>query len=344
MTTHPPTDDFMCYTVPAGATRSANPWFDRFYFNINGPEGSPFIVCGVGTYPGVEVIDGYVVAVTPEGQRNLRIADVLNATSPRGRVGPLRYACDEAWQAWSLQLGENETGVEFDVSWRARAAAEGVPEIAVGPTGPADAEVTAFSHYFQPGVLAGWVSIDGVRTDVTGWLSQRDRSRGLRRARDKLGLHLWIAVHFPEFSVGCNFNLDRNNNVSHCDGAVLYVDGRSVGIAHIHHAFELGSDDRLRSGRMEIELTDGSRMPMTVEAVAEGLLMAGGGYGGWHGVPRGPGYMESEVWPRGSVSPRELALGLMQTPCKVTAGDSSGYGVIELALSRSATYEYVRSL
>lgn len=334
-----PSHDVMVYDVPPDSPASENPWFDRFYFDLHAPAGQPFVVVGAAVYPGLGLADGYVVAVTDKEQRNLRVSDQFAPGAPRSQVCALSWKVVEPLRQWRLKVGPNPTGVELDVLWTARTPAWGVHPIRIDTL--AEAGTTDFNHLFQSGRYAGTITIDGTAIDVGGWVGQRDRSRGLRRARDRLGMHLWIAAQMQDYSIGCNFNLDRQNRLSHCDGALLHENGSACAIRGLRHRMDVDEVDVLLDGEVLIDVEDSTPVSLTFERTATGLFMAGGGYGGWHGIPRGPNHIEHERWPHdGSRNPRTLALGLQQTPSRFKSGEEIGHGLVELALSRSSFYSY----
>jgi hypothetical protein len=339
-----PQDDQLAYGGPAAPTVADAAWFDRFYFDLHGPDGRPAVVVGGAVYPSGNLQDAYVVAVIDGEQRNLRLSGELSAAPHPGTLGPLSWQIIEPLKQWRLQLAPNPSGVEFDLTWVARAPAWAVHPISIASS-PETPGVTDFNHFFQAGYWSGTQTIAGRASCVDGLSLQRDRSRGWRRARDRLGMHLWIAAQMPAYSIGCNFNLDRQNHLSHFDGAVLDENGSARAIRGLRHNMEVDGVNLLQRGRVLIDMVDGESIELAFEGVAPGLYMAGGGYGGWHGVKRGPLCIEHERWPLdGSFNPLTLPLGLVQTPARFTRGGETGHGLVELALSRSATYRYQSDL
>lgn len=318
-------------TVAPDATPA---WFDRFYFNLHSPAGTPFLVAGAGLYPGQRLADGYVCALIDGEQRNLRLS---HQPAQDSSVGPLSWETLEPLRSWRLRLDANPSGLRFDLVWTARTVPFAVDPIRVSAA-------TDFTHFFQSGRYTGELEIDGTSIDVDGWFGQRDRSRGLRQARDRLGLHLWLAAQLPDRCLALNFNLDRSNRPVHCDGALLGEDGSVRRIAAVRHALELDERDELRGGTLVVELEDGEQLEVMMASESPGLYMAGAGYGGWHGVPRGAEVAEAERWPLdGALDPRELALGLVDKPCRFTVAGVAGHGLAEIAVSRSSSYRYAGS-
>jgi hypothetical protein len=307
------------------------PGFDRFYFNLHGASRSPvFLVMGGGVYPQAGLVDGYLCAVIDEEQRNLRASDSIQD----GSVGPIAWEVLDPQRSWRLGVGPNPTGVELDVVWTARAAVHEVEHYRV--EGASD-----YSHYFQSGRYAGKIILDGRPITVEGWLGQRDRSRGRRGVRDRLGLHLWIQAQLDDECIGFLYNEDRDGRPVHVDGAIMREDGRVVRIAAVRHALEFTDDFELRSGRFEIGLEDGTMRDLRMESTGPGLYMAGAGYDGWHGVDHGPARVEHDRWPLdGTRTPRNLGIGFTDALCSFRSGPGLGTGIAEYALTRSSQYVY----
>ena len=327
----------MCadFTDRLGPDATDRPGFDRFYFNMHGPQRLPaFFMIGAGIYPEPGLVDGYMVAVVGDEQRNLRTSDAIRAES----VGPLEWEVIEPLRTWRLFVGPNPTGIEVDVVWRARAPHYEVDRYVV--PGQAD-----FAHYFQSGRYEGQITIDGGQKRVDGWLGQRDRSRGRRGIRDRLGLHLWIQIQFENESIGFLYNENRAGEVTHVEGAVMREDGKVIPVTGVRHALSFNDDLELLRGRFEIDVQNGPVRRLTMNSTGPGLFMAGGGYDGWHGVDHGPGAVEHDVWPLdGSRTPRNLKLGITDALCTFHEGRREGSGISEYALTRSPRYAYAPTL
>lgn len=318
---------------------AAAPGFDRFYFDLHGPAREPFVVLGAGVYPPAGIVDAYVLAAVDGVQRNLRVSDRLDSARP-GAVGPLRWEVLEPMDAWRLRLEPNPSGIELDVTWRARAAAYATRYRVVDERGGSD-----HGHFFQSGRYDGALHVDGDTLDAGGWTGQRDRSHGHRRVRDRLGLHLWVQAQFPHESIGVLSNFDRAGSATHCDGAVMAEDGTVQPVVAMHHALAFAEDLELRSGRLELELADGSTRRLDVESTGRGLYMAGGGHGGGHGMDRGSDHVEHERWPLdGSRGPRDLPVSLTQALARFREGRAEGRGIFEYAVTRSPAFRYAPTL
>lgn len=330
-------DDVLLSGLPAGGDQR---FFDRFYFNLHGAEPTPFIMLGAGSYPGAALVDGYVIAVDGDVQRNLRFS--TEHTGPAHAVGPLSWQTLEPLRKWALRLAPNPLGVELDVVWTARTAPWRTEDIRVdnGRGGISD-----FAHFFQSGRYDGSLSIDGQRYDVGGWFGQRDRSRGVRIVAGGQGIHLWVQAQFPDRSVAFILDENRSHEVILCDGAVLHETGEADPVISVEHDLTFDANLDFRHGRLYITTAGGEQLEVHVDGTAGGGFLSGGGYGGWHGVPHGRDHLEHDMFPLdGSVSPRRLDMPLTDRPARFTSAGVSCAGVFEFAHTRSSSYTYRQSL
>lgn len=312
-------------------------FFDRFVFNLHRPDSvTPSVIFGFGVYPPRDVVDGFAILVTGSQQRNVRFSTELTATDGDG-AGPFRFKVVEPNQTWHLTLGPNPTGMEFDLTWRARTKEWFVDVAVENPNG----EPNTFEHLVQSGLYEGWLAIDGVTRDVEGWYGQRDRSRGVRTLSGGQGLHIWHQAQFPDRSVGFLYVEDRAQRPILIEGAVMHTNGDVDDIVEVKHdlIFDNGLD--LRSGTLEVKTEGGAVYRIDADANSRGAYMSGGWYGGQHGRPRGRDYEEHDVYPLdGTVSPKTLDSALTDRLARFTWDDTEGYGIFEFAHSRSSKYSY----
>lgn len=334
-------DTFHDSLVRPDSTDLPERFFDRFMVNLHPVQGSaPSIIVGAGLYPPRDVADGFAVLTSGTEQRNLRLSTELSATDGSS-VGPLSWTVAEPMNTWRLRLADNPMGLRLDLEWRARTPAwSGTVEVVNTGGTP-----SAFDHLWQSGLVDGWIEIDGERTDVTQWYSQRDRSRGVRTMAGGQGLHVWYQAQFPDRQVGFLLVEDRAGGRLLLEGAVLHVDGSSDDIIDVKHdlAFDAGLD--LVSGRVRVTTASGADYLIDGDAGAGGGWMAGAGYGGHHGKQRGRDVVEHESWPLdGTVSPSTVDSALTDRLTAFTWNGVAGSGIFEFAHSRSTSYTYRPSL
>ena len=316
-------------------TPGTSPAFDRVYFNLHGTARlDGYFVLGIGTYPPTATADAYLVMV-PGGQtvqRNLRMSTELDPAT-LGRIAALQWEVLEPHGAWHLQLDPNPSGVEFDLTWRARSSTLVIPHY--------ETTESAYAHLFQSGRYSGSITVDGKRIDVTGWHGQRDRSKGRRRTHDRLGMHLWIQAQLPGECIGFLYNEDRQGRASHFEGASMREDGALDPIVTLAHALEFNASYEFQGGHFMLGFASGAQRRLDVTSTGRGILMQGAGYNGWHGVARGRDRVEFEEWPLdGSRSPRSLELGITDALCEFHCDGVRGTGISEYALTRSSAYAY----
>ena len=311
-------------------------FFDRFMFNMHPNDAaSPGIIMGLGHYPGRNVADGYAIVSLGEEQRNVRFSTELSGTNGDG-VGPLSFACLEPNKSWRLTLADTPIGLEFDVVWTARAD-YWLDVVKVENPGQ---EPTNFEHLVQSGRYTGTVSIDGVTQSVDGWYGQRDRSRGVRTMQGGQGLHIWFQAQFEDRSIGFLLVEGRDGGRMLLDGAVMPESGGLDYITDVKHDLVF-SDLDLSSGVLEVVTESGERYHIEADASAGGGFMAGAGYGGHHGKPKGVDHVETDRYPfDGSISQRTLDTSLTDRVTRFSWNGQTGYGIFEFALSRSSSYNY----
>jgi len=144
-------------------------FFDRFVFNLHPTDATaPSILFGYGIYPPKDTVDGFVILVTETEQRNVRYSTELSATDGSS-AGPFSFQVVEPMKTWHVAVGPNPTGLEFDLTWRARAPAwfgeVGVKE--------GDQVTAAFDHLFQSGYYDGTLSIDGETQQIEAPVGKR---------------------------------------------------------------------------------------------------------------------------------------------------------------------------
>lgn len=312
-------------------------FFDRFVFNLHPTDSvTPSVVFGFGIYPPRDVVDGFAILVTETEQRNVRYSTELTATAGDG-AGPFRFEVVEPNQTWHLTLGPNPTGMEFDVTWRARTPAW-FGDVAVNND---NGIPSSFEHLVQSGLYEGTLTIDGETHDVAGWYGQRDRSRGVRNMSGGQGLHLWYQAQFPDRSVGFLYVEDREQGPILLEGSVMHTSGELDDVTGVKHdlTFDEGLD--LRSGTVEVTTASGAVYRIDADATSRGAYMSGGWYGGQHGRAMGRDYEEHDVYPfDGTVSPKTVDSALTDRLAKFTWDGNDGYGIFEFAHSRSSKYSY----
>jgi hypothetical protein len=316
-------------------------FFDRFVFNLHRTDSTtPSILFGLGIYPPKDTVDGFAILVTDREQRNLRFSTELSATDGTS-VGPFSWRVVEPMKTWHVALGPNATGLEFDLTWRARTPAWFGVVVVPGNGSP----TSSLEHLFQSGHYDGRLTIDGREQAVTGWYGQRDRSRGVRTMSGGQGLHIWCQAQFPDRSVGLLYVENRRHERLLLEGAVMHSSWELDPIVDFRHDLRFDDCLDLIGGTVEVSTQSGASYLIEADGSAGGGYMSGGGYGGHHGRPAGRDHIEHDVYPLdGSISPRTLDSALTDRLAAFTWNGTPGLGIFEFAHSRSSSYCYRPSL
>jgi hypothetical protein len=334
------TEEFHDELVTSRDTGSSEHFFDRFVVNAHPTDATaPSIIVGCGLHPVRGTADGFAILVTASEQRNARFSTEL-ADTDWSSCGPLSWSVVEPHTTWQLSLARNPTGMTFDLTWRGRTPYWWGTVAVDNPSGG----VTSFDHLFQSGLVEGSITIDGTTTDVTGWYSQRDRSRGVRTLAGGQGLHVWFQAQFPDRSIGFLLVERRDGSRILLEGAVMHADasgGQLDDIVDVAHDLVFDEALDLRAGVVTVATASGRIYRIDADAGAGGGFMAGGGYGGHHGAAKGVDHAEGEVYPLdGSVTPRTLNSSLTDRLAAFGCDGVRGSGIFEFALSRSPSYFY----
>ncbi len=323
--------------VRPGETGLPERFFDRFVINLHPVDGrGPSIIVGCGLHPMRDVVDGFAQLTVPGEQRNLRFSTELSATD-WSSCGPLRWKVAEPNTTWAIRLDDNPIGLSFDLTWRARTPAWWGDVAVTNSSG----ETTSFAHLFQSGLVEGTLAIDGTPQPVSGWYSQRDRSRGVRTMAGGQGLHIWYQAQFPDHSIGFLLVESRDGGRLLLEGAVMHTDGRLDEITDIRHDLVLDGALDLKSGLVQVTTASGAVYRVDTDAGFGGGYMAGAGYGGHHGKTLGRDHVEHDVYPLdGTVTQRTLDSSLTDRLCRFSRDGVEGSGIFEFALSRSSSYHY----
>jgi hypothetical protein len=314
-------------------------FMDRLYLGCHNPEGTVHLAVGLGTYPNVNIMDGYVIARHNSVQHNLRLSRHLKGDRADTEIGPLALRVIEPLKRWGIDLGENDQGMRCSVEFEGRVPPYLCRKMVL-PT--ADGEV-GHGHYFQPGRYKGSITLDSQQINVDGFIGARDRSWGIRRGGggEFLGVQFWIQVRFPKFSYSMVYVDLYDGTVIWCDGAILNDDGSVISIAEMRHRIELMPTVRaLNKVEMLLKDTEGVERRLTARPISPAIYLNGGGYDR-HGEDRGPLSIEGEQWdvsqPADIGSPR---FGMHEYIAEFELDGEQGVGILEATFNPRKEHEY----
>lgn len=160
----------------AGTDRN---FYDRYFFNgyASGVEDDGFFAVAMGIYPHINVIDASFCWLHGGRQVNLHASRGLNMERMDTQVGPIRVEVVEPLKVLRVTVDAPKQGIRAELTFTGRAFPLEEPRFTRRNGPRVLMDVTRLT---QNGTYAGWIEVDGARTEVGGWLGTRDRSWGVR--------------------------------------------------------------------------------------------------------------------------------------------------------------------
>jgi hypothetical protein len=109
-------------------------------------------------------------------------------------------------------------------------------------------------------------------------------------------------------------------------------------ITSFRHDLEIdrvGDHSVIMGGRLEIGTASGRELELEITPLGPLISLLGGGYGGEHaqGTPKGPLFVDGEVWDfREPGSFAQVPHSILERPCAFRLGDEVGHGCYELCI------------
>lgn len=174
-------DDYPIHQTPepvayAGTDRN---FYDRFFFNGYAPGvgDDGFFAVALGVYPHINVIDASFCWLIGGRQVNLHASRGLGMERMDTTVGPIRVEVVAPLEVLRIAVDAPDQGIRAQITFTGRAFPLEEPRFTRRNGPRVLMDVTRMT---QNGSYAGWLEVDGARTDVNGWLGTRDRSWGIR--------------------------------------------------------------------------------------------------------------------------------------------------------------------
>ena len=294
-------DEQLCHQVPAPfgeVGTSDHRFYDRNWFCSHHPTDPLAFISGLGCYPNMNVLDGYVAIQKDGVQHNLRLSRELRPAVGDLRIGPLHQEVVKPLQAIRLVLEpSDEFPAAFDLLWEGFLA---VHEEGHHNTVRDGRTVEDTRRYKQLGKVQGWMELNGQRHVAEDWFGIRDHSWGVRSGvggfepvtsssggpvgAGPRGLALWL--DFSNDEMGGNLILveDGQGGRVRLDGAVRWPDevgrpsARIVDVAH-NLSFFPGTQ-AFEHGRVVVTTDDGSEYVMDAIPAITAWAYSGTGYDG----------------------------------------------------------------
>jgi len=349
-----PFDDYPIHqtAAPVAQPASGDPnHYDRYFFNGHSRDGAIVFGAAMGHYPNRGVIDA-AFSVVRDGVQHSVFASGAMPASRATAIGPVTVEVLEPMRTLRLTVDPNDTGIEADLTFRARTAVVEEPRQTVVRNNRLFMDVTRLTQW---GTWEGTFTVAGETVDVgasadSETFGTRDRSWGVRPVGAQAPTNipitapqlfwLWAPLHFD----------DRCTHLArfeYADGTpwmstslvlpLLKDDEEPWGNESVGDAVEASYDLRWQRGRREMEaftlhLGEGARREDIEFEPLTSFRMRGIGYGHpeWaHGSAHGPLAVSGEaigVTEFDFTNPSTLHV---QTVCRVRSGDDVGIGVLE---------------
>ncbi len=159
------------------ATSDRN-FYDRYYFNLHPSSDEYFAIFGLGVYPNLGVVDGFVAVTSGGVQRIMRANRPLTDRADIS-VGPMRIEIIEPLRKLRVVVEPNEADVALDVTWNASIPAFEEPRQYLRSRGTVVFDTQRFA---QTGRWEGSLAVGGAdfNVDPAHCGGSRDRSWGIR--------------------------------------------------------------------------------------------------------------------------------------------------------------------
>jgi hypothetical protein len=364
-----PQDDLIGHQLPTTFDQIANSdpaWMERLWYTghpIGGDTGSDVIFdIGLGYHPNRNVMDAFAGVAVPGRQWNFRGSRRLRPDPLTTTVGPLAITVIEGLRRHRLVLGENDSGIRFEIEFHATMNAHEEK----AHQRRRDGRITEdMARAQQLGRYTGWLEFDGRRVEVDSWLGQRDHSWGVRAEMRTDETHAPLTFYPPFFY--CWTTAQFKNRGLHvffkerAPGEKIYLSGEEVftlgskvsgrnALVDVQHAAVWHDDPHgqaMASMQLQLRFADGSERPVSVRVLPTKYFLKGGLYGGlngwFHGDDRGKLHVEHDVWDLTDPTTRKTARTLADQVIEVTDGGEVGYGIIEYGVGKGyAAYASVQ--
>lgn len=324
----------------AGTDRN---FYDRSYFGAFDLEAGVLVAVAFGIYPHLNVADAHITIVIGGVQHCLHASKTLHSDRATLRVGPVAIEIVQPLHELRVTVDDHD-GIAADLTFIGRHFPIEEPRFVyrVGPRTFMD-----YTRLSQGTTVDGWVSVDGVRTQLgTGATGVRDRSWGIRNtgAPDQQPHQppvqqqfawLWTPVHLPGRTIYWHLNADATGRAWNTRAVICPDSASEAEHVHAHGVMTLHLADCTRwvdAGTLKLLADDGEELTLDF-APRHHLEMQGIGYfhPRWaHGLAHGELEVERETLTLAATAPGHSPGWHRQLLCAVTASDgTAGTGILE---------------
>ncbi len=346
-------DELTCHQIASTFDHpdtSDRAWTEKLWMNVHDTRGEVVLALGFGVYPNRNVMDGYAcLNLANRAQTNLRLSRELRPRLDELALGPLSWEVLEPFRRVRVRLGENRSGLRFELDFLGRfEPGEEQPHF-----GRSRGRV--FVHhcrYAQLGRAEGWVELDGQRIalEPERHYAQRDHSWGVRmgvgapeqgvQAQDiDTFSHMlinWVTLQFEDRALNAYLIEKADGRIERLTGKLCRPLGDPrppVELTSFEHDWVYHpASARMASGQARLGFEDGTRLAIDMRELTC-MYLRGGGYVGvkgfTHGSWQGPEWADGERWEVGDASVADEVHGLDDTVVECRADGQLGYGIVE---------------
>jgi hypothetical protein len=338
--------------------------YDRYWFNGYAADGEFYFGIGLAIYPNLRIMDcGF--SIVRGGEQHAFHASRRAPLEPTETVvGPFRIEVVEPMRLLRVTLDANETGIECDLTFRARTACIEEGRQTWRQNGRLAMDATRFAQF---GRWQGTIGYAGQRVAVepARVLGTKDRSWGIRPVGDAdpggapatalpQFFFLWSPVHWDDHCTHFGIFEDADGQPWHWDGHVVpayespelipELEAKSRKIAGVEHALRYRPGTRRAAGAtISLIEVGGRRHDIELEPLLC-FQMKGIGYTHptWgHGHWKGELAIGGESWKSAELDPMAIENQHVQQVMRATSNGKTGVGVLEqLAIGPHARYGF----
>lgn len=305
----------------ATVSQSDRSWTEKVCAMACARDGSLQLAFGIGKYINRGVMDAYAGVSRGVEQWTVRSSRELANDPDRTAVGPITYEVLDPLKVIRFALAPNDI-VPVSFEWIFEAAVPPALENREHHRSRdgfrLDADIVRYHH---TGRGSGWAEVDGVRSELTDWVSTRDHSWGVRYQVGTVPNDLapapvpegvamlinWCPVlcrrpdgseyalhwYYQRHSLGDWSRIEMQGGVEHPNGR------REPFVALVPDLAFRDDNRRFEGGTLTMTMADGSPRPLALTPVSDtGFHLGTGLYHGFdgqsHGQWRGPLHVDGE--------------------------------------------------
>jgi hypothetical protein len=361
-----PQDDLIGHQLPTTFDQIDNSdpaWMERLWYTGHPVPGGELIFdIGLGYHPNRNVMDAFAGVAAPGRQWNFRASRRLRPDPLTTAVGPLAITVVEGLKRHRLVLGDNDSGIRFEIEFHATLN----PHEEKAHLRRRDGRVTEnMARAQQLGRYTGWLEYDGKRVELDGWPGQRDHSWGVRAEMrtDETAppltyyppfFYCWATAQFGNRGLHIFFKERAPGDKIYLSGEEVFTLGDKVSGRHqlvdVQHQATWHDDPHgqaMAGASFQLRFADGRERTLQLRTLPARYFLKGGLYGGldgwFHGDDKGKFFVAHDRWDLNDPAVRTKLRTLSDQVIEVRDGDDVGYGIIEYGVGKGyALYEQVQ--